>query len=145
MTFGSVRSRGSTATLRAPGEALAWLGAVALTLSAFTGWYGGVVDGLSVSILGWNSGTLGKLVVVVGLVALALLALRAFGVELPPRFPTGLALAVLGALATIFVLVRLLQIPDDYADFGRSVGIWISLAAAILLIAAGLLKAADEL
>jgi hypothetical protein len=145
VTVGAVRRRGSTATLRAPGEALAWLGGVVLTVSAFTGWYGGVVDGLRVSIIGWNSGAMGKLVVLVGLCALALLALRAFGVELPPRFPSGVAIAVLGALAAIFVLVRLLQIPDDYAEFGRSLGIWISLAGAILLIAAGLLKASEEL
>jgi len=145
LTFGSVRARGSTATLRAPGEALAWLGGVILTLSAFTGWYGGTVDGLRVSIVGWNTGVTGKLVLLVGLAVLALLALRAFGVEPPARFPSGLAIAVLGALAAIFVLVRLLQIPDDYADFGRSLGIWISLAAAILLISAGLLKASEEL
>jgi hypothetical protein len=145
MRFGGARGRGSGATLRAPGEALAWLGAVVLTLSAFTGWYGGVVDGLRVNIVGWNSGALGKLVVLVGLAVLVLLALRAFGVEPPPRFPSGLAIALLGALAAIFVLLRLLQIPDDYQEFGRSLGIWISLAAAILLISAGLLQASEEL
>ena len=145
MTFGAVRARGTTATLRAPGEALAWLGGVILTVSAFTGWYGGLVDGLRVSILGWNTGWFGKLIVLFGVAALVLLALRVFGIELPPRFPSGLAIAVLGALAAICVLVRLLQVPDDYADFGRSLGLWISLVGSILLISAGLLKASEEL
>ena len=35
-------------------------------------------------------------------------------------------------------------IPDDFVGAGRSIGIWISLLAALLLIAAGLVKSADE-
>jgi hypothetical protein len=145
VTFDVARERGAQATLRAPGEALAWLGGIIFTLSAFMGWYTGVIDGLRVSAVGWDTGLLGKLVVVVGLLVLVVLALRIAGVELPPTVPSGLVIAGLGALGTIFVLVRLLQIPDDYADFGRAFGIWISLLSAILLIAAGLLKASDEL
>lgn len=144
MTFPASRGRG-TATVRAPGEALAWLGSVVLTLSAFTGWYGGLVDGLRVSALGWDTGIVGKLVVVAGLATIALLALRVAGIELPPQVPAGVVIAGLGAVATIFVLVRLLQIPDDYADFGRSIGVWISLASSILVIVAGLLQASEEL
>jgi hypothetical protein len=59
--------------------------------------------------------------------------------------PTGMVIAVLGALGTVFVLVRIIDIPDDFAGFGRSIGIWISLVAAILLLVAGLLKASEEL
>jgi hypothetical protein len=58
--------------------------------------------------------------------------------------PIGLVIAGLGALATIFILVRLLIIPDDYVEFGRAIGLWISLVAALLLIVAGLLKSAEE-
>ena len=54
-------------------------------------------------------------------------------------------IAGLGALGTVFVLIRILDIPDDFAGFGRSIGIWISLVAAILLVVAGLLKASEEL
>jgi len=50
-----------------------------------------------------------------------------------------------GALATIFFLVRLISIPDDFFFAGRGVGIWISLAAAVAVIVAGLLQAAEEL
>jgi hypothetical protein len=41
--------------------------------------------------------------------------------------------------------VRLIDLPDDYSPVGRSIGIWISLMAALLLIAAGLLRSADEI
>jgi hypothetical protein len=55
-----------------------------------------------------------------------------------------MVVAGLGALATVFVLVRLISIPDDFAPAGRSIGIWISLLAALFLIAAGLLRSAEE-
>ncbi len=127
-----------------PGEALSWVAALILALSTFMGWYSGLVDGLELSALGWHTGILGKLVVVIGLVVLGLLVLRATGVDLPPAVPVGFVIAGLGALATIFVLIRLLEIPEDYAGLGRSIGIWISLLAAVLLIVAGLVKASEE-
>jgi hypothetical protein len=130
---------------RSPGEGLAWLGGLVLALSSFMSWYTVANEGFTASITAWHTGTLGKLVFFVGLAVLALLVLRATGVELPPTVPLGMVIAGLGALGTIFVLVRLISIPDDFAPAGRSIGIWISLLAALLLIAAGLLKSADEL
>ncbi len=127
-----------------PGEGLAWVAALVFTLSSFMGWYSGRLDGLQVSALGWDTGLLGKLVLVVGLAVLVLLVLRATGVELPPAVPVGMVIAGLGAVGTIFVLIRLIEVPDDYAGLGRAIGIWISLVAALLLIVAGLLKAAEE-
>ena len=48
----------------------------------------------------------------------------------------------LGALATIFVLVRAISIPDEFFFAGRGIGIWISLARRrVALIVAGLLQA----
>jgi len=137
-------ARAPQASFWTPGEGLAWVAALIFTLSSFMGWYSGLVDGLKLSALGWDTGLPGKLVLVVGLATLALLALRATGVELPPSLPVGLAIAVLGAIGTIVVLVRLIQVPEDYAELGRSIGIWISLVAALLLIVAGLLKSAEE-
>jgi hypothetical protein len=44
------------------------------------------------------------------------------------------------------VLIRLISIPERLLPVdGRGVGIWISLAAALAVIAAGLLRAAEEL
>ena len=51
----------------------------------------------------------------------------------------------LGALATIFVLVRAISIPDEFFFAGRGIGLWISLLASVALIGAGLLQASEEL
>jgi hypothetical protein len=58
--------------------------------------------------------------------------------------PGGMVIAGFGLLATIFVLVRVISIPDDFSPAGRSIGLWISLLAGLLLIAAGLLRSAEE-
>lgn len=141
----SARGRVPPASFWTPGELLAWVAAVIFTLSAFMGWYSGMIEGLNLSATGWQTGLLGKFVFFVGLAVLLVLILRATGVELPEQVPVGIVIAGLGALGTIFVLVRLLEIPDDYTELGRSIGIWISLMAALLLIVAGLLKASEEL
>jgi hypothetical protein len=133
--------------LRSLGELLAWLAGIVLTLSSFMGWYSisGDLRG-TLSVLGWHTGTIGKLVFFVGLAVLVVLSLRATGIELPPSVPSGWVVAGLGFLATILVLIRLIDIPVRFDPVaGRSIGIWVSLLAALLLIAAGLLKSADEL
>jgi hypothetical protein len=145
------RERLTPATFKNTGEALAWLGGLVLALSSFMGWYSVSVGSYSLgeesslSLLGWHSGVLGKLVFFVGLAVLVLLTLRATGYELPPSVPSGMVIAGLGALGTVFVVVRLIDLPDDYSPIGRSIGIWISLLAALLLIGAGLLRSADEI
>jgi hypothetical protein len=139
------RGTAAPTTVRSPGEWLAWLGGLVLALSSFMGWYSVSGLGFSAAVLGWHTGVLGKLVFFIGLAVLALLALRASGIELPPGIPVGMVIAFLGAIATIFVLVRLIDIPDDFAPAGRSIGVWIALLAALLLIVAGLLRAAQEI
>jgi type IV secretory pathway TrbD component len=118
-----------------------------LAISAFTDWYSGAqADGLTLSVTGWHTGALGKLVFFIGLATLILEALREAGIDLPAAVPESLVLIGLGALATIFVLIRLISIPDTFfATASRGIGIFIALIAAILLIGAGLLRAAEEL
>lgn len=127
------------------GDALGFLSGVVLAVSAFTGWYTGDGLGVTVSVLGWDTGVLGKLVLVIGLLVVLLVVLREMGVAMPAVLPESLATISLGVLATIFVLVRVVSIPDDFFFAGRGVGIWIALAAAIGVIAAGLLQASEEL
>ena len=132
--------------LWALGEQLTWLSGLILALSAFTGWYAGSGDGLHLSVIGWHTGALGKLVFFIGLAVLALVALREAGIDLPATVPESLVVVGLGSLATIFVLIRLISIPERLLPLdGRGIGIWISLAAALAVIAAGLLRAAEEL
>jgi hypothetical protein len=128
------------------GERLTWLSGLVLLLSSLMGWYVGSGDGLTIAVIGWHTGTLGKLVFFIGLAVLALAALRQAGIEPPATIPESLIVIALGALATVFVLIRLITIPEEFlpAD-GRGVGIWLSLLAAIAVIVAGLLEAAEEL
>ena len=87
---------------------------------------------MKIAVIGWNTGVLGKLVFFIGLATLAIVILREFGIELPASTPESLVILGLGALATVFVLIRVISIPDDVlpAD-GRGIGIWISLLAAV--------------
>jgi hypothetical protein len=131
--------------LWALGERLTWVAGLVLALSAFTGWYAGSGEGPTIAVIGWHTGVLGKLVFLVGLAVVALSVLREAGIALPATVPESLIVIVLGSIATIFVLVRLISIPDTFFPYERGIGIWISLAAAIAVIAVGLLRATDEL
>ena len=138
---------GQTGGIWASGERLTWVSGLVLALSAFMGWYDGEAEGVgTLSVTGWNTGWAGISVFFLGLAVLALVALREAGIALPASVPESLVVLALGAIATIVVLLRLLSIPEDFlpAD-GRAVGIWISLLAAIGVIAAGLLQASEEL
>jgi hypothetical protein len=129
------------------GSRLTWIAGLVLTVSAFTDWYAGPsTTGPTLAVIAWHTGVLGKLVFVVGLVLLAIAILREFGFELPPSVPESLVVIALGSLATIFVLIRLISIPDSIPPpAGRGIGIWISLLASLAVIVAGLLRASEEL
>jgi hypothetical protein len=130
------------------GELLTLLSGIVLALSAFTDWYAGseTGSGITISVIGWHTGALGKLVFFVGLAVLALVALREAGIELPATVPESLVVIGLGSLATIFVLIRIISIPDRFLPATeRGIGIWLSLLAALLVIVAGLVRASEEL
>ena len=128
------------------GHQLTWVAGLVLAISAFTDWYVGSGEGPTTSIIAWHTGALGKLVFFIGLAVLALVILRESGIELPPAVPESLVVIALGALSTIFVLIRLISIPDEFLPAsGRGIGIWISLLASLAVIGAGLLTASEEL
>jgi hypothetical protein len=128
------------------GQMLTWVSGLILAISAFTDWYVGSGPGPTTSVIGWHTGALGKLVFVIGLTVLALVILREAGIELPATVPESLVVIALGALSTIFVLIRLISVPDEFFGWrGRGIGIFISLIASLLVIAAGLLRAGEEL
>jgi hypothetical protein len=129
------------------GGRVAWVAGLILMLSSFMSWYSGSsIEGPTLSVTGWHTGTIGKIVFFLGLVLVALAILRESGIELPPSIPESLVTIALGALGTILVLVRLISIPDTFAGTsGRSIGLWIALGAALAVIAAGLLRAGEDL
>jgi hypothetical protein len=128
------------------GGRLTWVSGLVLLLSSLMGWYTGPTEGdVQVAVIGWHTGTLGKLVFFLGLALLLLTALREAGIQLPASVPESLVVISIGSLATIFVLIRIISIPDEFFFAGRGVGIWTALAAALGAIVAGLLLAAEEL
>jgi hypothetical protein len=127
------------------GGRLIFLFGLLLTVSALTGWYTGSGEGTTVSILGWHTGAIGKVVFFLGLAAVALVVLREFGIEMPSAVPESLVAIAIGSVATILVLVRLISIPDEFFFVNRAVGIWLSLLFAIGIIVGGLLEASEEL
>lgn len=140
-------SQGISPVLAFVGGRASWVAGITLALSAFMGWYTGTaVEGPVLSVLGWNTGTIGKLVFVLGL-AVILLSLRGqIGVELPRSLPESVILIVLGTTATTLVLIRVISIPDELAGTSnRGVGLWIALASAVTVLVSGFLRAGEEL
>jgi hypothetical protein len=129
------------------GGRIAWIAGLILMLSSFMSWYSGKsIEGPTLAVIGWHTGTIGKLVFFVGLAIVALAILGEAGFELPPSVPASLVTIALGALGTILVLVRLISIPDTFAGTsGRGIGLWIGLLSALAVIVAGLLRAGEEL
>ena len=127
------------------GSRLTFLFGILLAMSALTGWYSGEGNGTTVSVIGWHTGTVGKVVLFLGLAAVVLVVLREVGVSLPASVPESLVAIGIGSVATILVLVRIISIPDTFFFASRGIGIWISLACAIGIILAGLLEASEEL
>jgi hypothetical protein len=139
-------SRPAPAGIWAAGERVTWLSGLVLSLSAFMDWYAGNGPGVKLAVIGWHTGVIGKLVFIIGVAVLVIVILRESGIDLPPSVPESLLILALGVLATILVLVRVIDIPDAVlpAD-ARGIGIWISLVAALGVIAGGILRAAEEL
>ncbi len=130
------------------GARVAWIAGLVLMLSSFMDWYAGPGgQGLpTLAVIGWHTGTIGKLVFFIGLALIVLALLREAGIELPPSVPESLVTIALGALATILVLVRVISIPDRFAGVaGRGIGLWIALLSALAVIVAGLLRAGEDL
>jgi hypothetical protein len=139
-------SRVTTEGIWAAGDRIVWVSALILMLSTLMDWYAGSGVGVTLAVIGWHTGVLGKLVCIIGFVVLAIVLLREFGIELPPSVPESLTILALGMLAVVFVLIRVISIPDAVLPAnGRGVGIWVSLIAAFGVIAGGLLRAAEEL
>jgi hypothetical protein len=128
------------------GDKVTWVAGLILALSSFMDWYAGSGVGVKLAVIGWHTGILGKLVFFVGFAIVALVALRFAGMGLPASIPGSLVTLALGALGTVFVLIRVISIPDSVlpAD-ARGIGLWISLLAALAVIGGGLLQAAEEL
>jgi hypothetical protein len=123
------------------GELVAGIAGVVLIISPFLDWFSisakNSIINFSISGSGWDAlSWIPWIVTITGLVAIALVVMRAMAAT-PPNLPAspGFILLVLGGLSTIFVLFRILVVPDAGAssslvDVGRSFGIFLAFIAA---------------
>jgi hypothetical protein len=144
-TLGGLRLQLGSGSLHAWSGRLTFIFGLSLAISALTGWYTGSGEGTTVSVIGWHTGTIGKIVLFLGLLAVLVVALREFGFSLPAAVPESLIVIAIGSAATVLVLVRLISIPDTFFFASRGFGIWLSLVCAVGLIVSGLLAASEEL
>ena len=104
---------------------------------------GASVDTSGFSVNGWHyfSAVLAWLLTVVATATVMLKALPAVSLRL--QLPESLAVMVLGAIAFLLVLYRLIAMPAPSEAFGRGAGIFVALLACFLVAAGGFLKNAE--
>lgn len=137
------------------GDKLVALGAIVVIVAGFLPWYswssGSVlgVPGVSASASLWDaSGGIAFLMLAAGVVALAILLLRMFEVfDLSEQgIPEALVVLIAAAVAGVFTLFRLASIPGGagIVGYGRSWGLWVGLAGAVLFILGAFMKFQQE-
>jgi hypothetical protein len=135
-----------------PGDLLAGLAGVALLVSLFLTWYTVVLPtgnpdapALNLEVTGWEAfaviDILLALAAAVGIAVAVVTALRR-----TPALPVALGvIAVLaGALATLLVVIRILNQPGPNEFVEVAIGAWLGLAGAMGLVAGGWWATADE-
>lgn len=142
----TAETRLATRFSRTAGQA-SWVAGLTLALSSFMGWYSGSApEGPAVSVLGWNTGTIGKLVFVLGIAVIVLAVARVVDVRLPSALPESVVLVGLGTAGVALLLVRVISIPDEFAGTAdRAIGLWVGIASATVVILAGLARAGEDL
>jgi hypothetical protein len=122
------------------GEMIAAAAGLVLIISLFLEWYTVDVKGFTgnlPTVTGWKAlGFIDILLFLIGVIAIAAAVLRAMN-RMPTNLPAspGFIVLVLGALATLLVLYRILSIPDEGAsalpgvDVGRSFGVFLAFLA----------------
>ena len=128
------------------GEWIAGAGGVALIASLFLHWYGlegeleplAVAAGFSLAATGWQSfGVLDVVLTLLALVPLALVVLQATrpSPSIPVAFSVLTVLA--GGLATLLVVIRLIDQPGPNELVGVEAGAWLGLAATLFVAIGG--------
>jgi hypothetical protein len=121
------------------GEWIAGISGLVLLVTLFLPWYGDEAG----SRTGWQS--LGALDVVLTLVALSALAIPiATAFHRVPAVPLALQslTTLVGVLAVVLVLIRILNMPDWAAE--REWGVWEALGATLGIVIGGLRAMRDE-
>ena len=122
-----------------------WLtggGSVVLLLSTFFAWGKFSAGPLSISISGWDTGALGKLVFFAALIAVLLVVVDYMKVDVSQMpFPLSLALALAAGAGLVFVILRFLFMPDGLS---RAWGLYLAIIAAAVLAYGAWLKLQED-
>lgn len=125
---------------------------IALLIFSFFPWLGIEVGPYSDSKSGWSF-TLTLIAILIGIAMVVLVALKAFGVDLPAlgKVTWGQALLGMGAVAFVFVLIKLIAGPhvdtgglDVAYDKTRGIGIFLGLIATAGLAAGGYMRMQED-
>jgi hypothetical protein len=122
------------------GEWIAAASGTVLLLALFLPWY---TADAGHSTIGWES--FAVLDIVLALIAASAVALLLVTATQPvPAVPVALAalVAIAGFVATVLVLIRVLDLPDGAA--GREWALWLGLAGSLGVLVGGLLATRDE-
>jgi hypothetical protein len=122
------------------GEWIVGLSGAALLVSLFLPWYDGPGGG---RLSGWEAFAVTDLALaVVAACAVSLVPVTA--TQRVPALPIALdaIVALLGIVATVLVVVRLLALPGDAEELAG--GIWLGLGAAVALVVGGWIAMRDE-
>jgi hypothetical protein len=120
-----------------------------LLVFSFFDWFSAEFQGETIdSGNAWDF-TLPLLAVLIGIAMVVIVALRAFGVQLPDSAPWGTILLAMGIVVFAFVLIKLIAGVDVDAgpfdvDVKRKFGIFIGTVAAAGLAVGGYLKFQEE-
>lgn len=142
------------------GDMIAGVAGLVLFISLFIEWYSasvktgfGSIGNVSVGGNAWDAlGLIPILLTLCALVAIGVAVMRALGNVPRLAITPGMAVLAAGALATLLVLFRILVVPDGGAassglvkvDFGRSIGIFLALLAALAMLVGGWLTWGEE-
>jgi hypothetical protein len=124
-----------------PGDWLAGLGGLVLIVSLFLAWY--TVSGHNLT--GWQSfSVIDVLLCLAGLLGVALAVATA--VRRTPAVPVALGVLTgpIGALATLLVLIRIVDPPGPNEFISLCAGAWIALAGALAMTAGAWWSLGDE-
>jgi len=140
-------------------------GALVLLISVFFHWYSATVSisggasqvlgslSQSASISGWDATDVAKLVFLLGLIGLAAWVVELFVADINLPVPAWMIAGGAGALSALLVLYRIVSKPHGAhsfsltlpngqlnADVSTSFGIWLSLIAALAMVAGAYLR-----
>jgi hypothetical protein len=131
------------------GDRVIAISGIVLLVFSFFDWFSAEFQGETVdSGNAWDF-TLPLLAVLIGIARVVIVAVRAFGVQLPESAPWGAILLAMGVVVFAFILIKLIAGVDVDAgpfdvDVTRDIGIFVGVVAGAGLAAGGYLKFQED-